>query len=476
MLKVLQHLTVNLMPVVRHDQMEGKDYLVVPMVMLTEGVHQGNCGPLLYPDTELAKIPAVWNHKPVVVYHPNINGKGVSACDPDILTTYKIGVIMNTVFEDGKLKAEAWLDAERINTVDDRVMAAIENNVMMELSTGLFTDLKEEEGEFGETHYDAIAVNYRPDHLAILPDQIGACSVADGAGFLRMNSEAKTLNFDCSLMAPEIRTYVTDNTIPFGENFKYWSTKFVENEIAHGEIREKLRALVDTDTEWIYIEEVYDDYFIYDKSDTFYKQGYETKDDSVTLSGLPTQVKKVVEYKETVIVNSRKDTTMDKKKFVADLIANASTMWEESDTDSLMAMDETVLEKMVPVANEETEEEETTEETTEESVVDNKEQELTVNEYIAKAPAGLQDVLRNGLNTYNTEKQALISELTANKKCIFTKEQLSSKDNLELKALVTLSASEKKQPVRPDYSGNADPVDNTENTEEPLEAPVMTFD
>ena len=476
MTEKLRHFTINLTPVVRHDQMEGKDYLVVPMVMLTEGVHQGTSGPLYYPKDELSKIPAIWNHKPVVVYHPQINGQGVSACDPDILTTYKIGVIMNTVYENGKLKAEAWLDPDRVSVVDERVMKAIEDNVMMELSTGLFTDLRDEEGDWNDEHYNAVAINYRPDHLAILPDQIGACSLADGAGFLRMNSETKTVSFDCSSFSPQAYNYMTDNTSVYGEAWNHWSGVFIKNELAHGEIREKLRALLDKGTEWVYIEDVFDDYFIYEKDEILYKQGYSIENDSVSLSGLSMQVTKVVEYKEQVIVNSRKVKTMDKKKFVADLIANESTQWEEADTETLMAMDEKVLEKMTPVANEVTEEETPTEETTEEtSVVDNKEKkELTVNEYIAQAPEGLRDVLRNGLDTYNAEKQTLISKLTANKKCLFTKEQLSKKDNKELKALVTLAAGEKKE-VKPDYSGNADPVDNTDHTEEPLPALAMSF-
>ena len=471
MTEKLRHFTINLTPVVRHDQMEGKDYLVVPMVMLTEGVHQGTSGPLYYPNDELSKIPAIWNHKPVVVYHPQINGQGVSACDPVILTTYKIGVIMNTTFEDGKLKAEAWLDADRVSVVDERVMKAIEDNVMMELSTGLFTDLRDEEGDWNGEHYNAVAINYRPDHLAILPDQIGACSLADGAGFLRMNKETKVVSFDCSSFSSEAYTYVTENTDLYGDAWNYWSTTFIENELAHGEIREKLRALLDKGTEWVYIEEVYDNHFIYEKNEILYKQGYSIKNDSVSLSGLPIQVTKVVEYKEQVIVNSRKVKTMDKQKFVADLIANESTQWVEADTEALMAMEESILEKMIPVANENPAEETPAEET---PVVGNKDKELTVNEYIAQAPEGLRDVLRNGLDTYNAEKQSLISKLTTNKKCLFTKEQLSKKDNMELKALVTLAAGEKKE-VKPDYSGNADPVDNTDHTEEPLPAPAMSF-
>jgi len=166
------------------------------MIMLLEGVHQGSGGPLYYPPEELSKTPVVWNHKPVVVYHPQVNGVGVSACMPDILTSRKIGVIMNTVFEDGKLKAEAWIDLDRAKAVDERIVSAIENKAVMELSTGLFTDNENVEGEWRGEKYIAIARNYRPDHLALLPDIKGACSIEDGAGFLRLNSQKNCIIID----------------------------------------------------------------------------------------------------------------------------------------------------------------------------------------------------------------------------------------------------------------------------------------
>src|SRR5690606_1872073 len=67
----LLHITFNLKKTpVRFEMLEGRQHLVVPMVMLTEGVHCGSQGCLFYPEEELAKVPAVWNYKPIVVYHP----------------------------------------------------------------------------------------------------------------------------------------------------------------------------------------------------------------------------------------------------------------------------------------------------------------------------------------------------------------------------------------------------------------------
>jgi hypothetical protein len=175
---------------VRNEILEGREYLVVPMVMLTEGVHRGSNGAMLYPADELGKTPCVWNMKPLVVNHPENNGEGLSACDPVVAEKYKVGLIMNTEFDDrNRLKAEAWLEVERANKVDPRIMAAVENQRMMELSTGVFVDKDFVEGEFNGKHYDAIARNYRPDHLALLPDKKGACSIDDGAGFIRNQAE-----------------------------------------------------------------------------------------------------------------------------------------------------------------------------------------------------------------------------------------------------------------------------------------------
>lgn len=168
------------------ETLEGKEYLVVPMAMLTEGVHAGSNGPLYYPGPELSKTPAVWNMKPIVVYHPTQNGVGVTATLPEVIETRKVGMIMNSLYDD-KLRAQAWLDEPKLKQVDNRVLEALNKGEMVEVSTGLFTDNEAVEGEWNGEKYVAIARNYRPDHLAILPDKKGACSIADGAGLLQLN-------------------------------------------------------------------------------------------------------------------------------------------------------------------------------------------------------------------------------------------------------------------------------------------------
>lgn len=170
---------------VRLETLEEKEYVVVPMVILTEGVHNGSSGPLYYPPEELSKTPVAWNHKPVVVYHPTMNGEPLSASEPHIINSRKVGLMMNTRWENGKLKSEAWLDRNKANKVDPRIMETVDKLETMELSTGVFLDIDKTAGNWNGEPYVGIARNFRADHLALLPDQVGACSLQDGAGLLR---------------------------------------------------------------------------------------------------------------------------------------------------------------------------------------------------------------------------------------------------------------------------------------------------
>jgi len=140
---------------------------------------------MLYTNEELSKLHMVWNYKPVVVRHPKVGGEDVSACDPKVIPSYKVGVIFNTRFEGNKLKAEAWIDVERLREVEPRILSNIEQGRVTEVSTGLFSEFKESEGTWRGERYVAVVTNIRPDHLALLIDEKGACSVADGAGLLR---------------------------------------------------------------------------------------------------------------------------------------------------------------------------------------------------------------------------------------------------------------------------------------------------
>lgn len=175
---MFETLTINYQTRHQTKTFRGRQFLVAPSVMITEGVHAGSRGALYYPANELQKSVQAWNYKPVVINHPSLN-------NPDNLDPITVGFIVNTRFENGKLHAELWLEKERLAKVDNRVLRAVMSNRVMEVSTGLGVTNDLVQGTHNGKQYTAIARDFRPHHLAILPDQVGACSVADSCGLLQ---------------------------------------------------------------------------------------------------------------------------------------------------------------------------------------------------------------------------------------------------------------------------------------------------
>jgi hypothetical protein len=487
----LQKIIVNFTGLTRHDTLDGRDYLVAPMVMIVEGVLNGTNGPLLYPADELSKTPAVWNMKPVVVYHPSKNGKGVSACDADIIKNRGVGIIMNAVFEDSKLKAEAWIDINKAAKVDDRIIEAIEKNEVMELSTGLFTDNERAEGEFDGKPYTGIARNLRPDHLALLPDQTGACSIEDGAGFLRLNVSNAGTSVEIDLKETPINLEGMSWLAKNAQLVTHKLAELIVNEISHSDIWSLLSSLLREGNEDLWIDEVFDSFFIYIDGGVLYKQNYSINDGEATLIGTRSKVIRSIVLKTedgTVInneinVNQERDHEMDKPTLVAAIIANASTQFTEADKEALMAMDEEVLNKMLPVEDENAvavanaaKEAHDKALSLNQETVETPDKPQTAQEYIDSAPGDVKAMLQNGMNSYAADKAKLIKIITANKKNTFTDEQLQAKQIEELKSLAELAANTKEQVAEVktlDFSGQADVEANVENADTPLPLPTL---
>ncbi len=311
----LEQFTTNFSATVRHETLEGRQYLVAPMVMLTEGVHAGSNGALYYPANELKKTPVVWNHKPVVVYHPTHNGNALSACTPDTIEKYKVGIIMNAAFKKGKLHAEAWLEESRLKLVDNRVLEALESGTMMEVSTGLFTDNEDADdgAKWNNEAYSAIARNYKPDHLAILPDKLGACSIADGAGLLRVNSA----------------NHLTTNTKSFSDI----------NSDLYELIREKGVAGLPAPCD-AWVQDVFDKYFIFSRDGQLYQQGYNVDaSDTTTLVGEPEEVVRVAEYRKVDVKAvgnaapspTKEVVTVTREQRINAIVGNAQSGFTEID-------------------------------------------------------------------------------------------------------------------------------------------------
>jgi hypothetical protein len=573
-----QHITANISTkMVRNEMMEGRNYTVAPMVMIVEGVLPGTNGPLLYTENELSKTPQVWNYKPIVVYHPEINGEGISACDPTVITNQKIGVIMNTEWDsEGKrLKAEAWIEETRASTVDSRVETAIQNQNMMELSTGLFADYEETSGEFNGKTYDAIVRNIRPDHLAVLPDKSGACSIADGAGFIRNQLDQKSKIPENILNAAGVK--VEQILAPYIENEMSFDNVRM---LLWTALRKKFNIQNDIKGPNLWVEDVYENFVVYEYNNTLWKLNYTLTDNEVSLEGNPVEVKRVTQYQTTdgvfvgnekmmkteggekypaeayayvpdsqkpstwklrlwetptkketaaqvgraiaaigkgyrgnkvqlpteavkgvkakiraawkrtnpnkegdempAIIKNERKTKMNKTEFIDALIANENTEWNEDDREVLDGMSEETLEKIAPkeTPEEQVPEKQSTEPDKGEEAGSPVENECSIEDYIAKAPKGIQEVLSDGLATHNTERQKMIGKIVANKRNQFTKPQLEGMTSNQLRAIAAIAEPEKQTTPTNNYIGAAghgtSPVDNA-NCGEPLTMPTIDW-
>lgn len=327
--EIVQQFVINVLPTgLREEMLEDRPHLVANASMMAEGVWNGSKGPVFYPADEFKKTAHSWNNKPAVVYHPQ-GGKG-SAADPNVLSSSRAGILLNTRWESEKLKTEVWLDVERTNRIDDRIITNLKAGKPIEVSTGLIVDgqMLENEAEHGGKKYKLVAKNFRPDHLAILPDKVGAYSIKDGGGLLANHRVDPVSNEDSlSEKMDKVRRAIYDRFANAQPGY-YWDG---------------------------YVCEVYEDYVVYRAGNQMYSIDYKIEDGNVTLTGDPVPVERVVEYRKTTgeyvgnaaghFVPNLEAVYMDKKAQVDWLIANGG--YPEADRSELMATPDKVLKKMV---------------------------------------------------------------------------------------------------------------------------------
>lgn len=375
---IFTELKSNMSSLVREDTLDGKSMLVLPVVMINEGVHNGSDGPLLYRGEDLNKYKEAWNHKPVVIYHPELQGRPTTASKKEIFEKQQVGILMSTDYIDGKLKSEIWMDKDKAEKLDKRIIDALHKNQMLEVSTGLFTDDLQESGEFNGKKYKAIATNHRPDHLALLPDIKGACSIADGAGTPRVNqsheegyqiNQYSIINGTLyKVIAKDVQIHNEDSNI-LTKNNKGENPMERENQI---------NALI--------------------------ANGGFGEDDREFLTSLDDG-----QFEKIVKLNEKGEKKPEKP---------APKKNEEPPVEAKVETPAPKVEK--------------------EDITKNQKP-VTVEDFINGAPAEMQDVLRNSMKLHSDKKAGLVKTLMANKRCTFNEEQLNAKGVAELEGMVALA-------------------------------------
>ena len=446
---------------IRHETISGVQYAVVPVTMMTVGVHAGSDGPMLYTADQLAEFHWAWNGVPVCIEHPQVDGQYVSCNHPQFYEKQVIGKIFNTYFEGTKLKAEAWLEVDKSSDI----LAYIQSGQKLEVSTGLFSEGVLTPGSFNGEAYEAIANKIRPDHLALLPGGVGACSWQDGCG-VRANEgeemvvkkkEDKDTNTQVfnkrDQSQDEIKVYLSANEIDY--------TRLIEM------VRNKVNTMDIDNERYHYTRKVYDSYVVYEmcqynKNDKLYKRDYTILNEDVEWVSDPMEVIEEITYKP---VSNKGDTKVDKKKNevccieeVKAFVSNEDNSYTEKDIEWLSVLPEDNFKAIVLNS---------TKPKKEIKVEDTKKEVTTIEELLANATSELKESIQYGQQILKEKKIQLIDGIKANKSNKFTDAELNAYD---INMLEKLNASFG-VPVS-NYVGAIGghiPRVNNESVEEPLE-------
>jgi hypothetical protein len=169
------------MATVRREKRNGRDVIIVPSATLPDDIIMNS---ILYPADEIENSFKGLERTPAPLGHPTINGAFVSAKDPEGINLGWIGAWNENVRrENGRVFLDKVIDVARAKESEGgrRVLNAIEKGEPVHTSTGLYCI---PEAANGAVDYKYIARNIEWDHDAILLDEEGAATPAQGVGMM----------------------------------------------------------------------------------------------------------------------------------------------------------------------------------------------------------------------------------------------------------------------------------------------------
>lgn len=463
----------------RRETLDSREYLVAPVVAVREGVLNGE----LATAEDIGRYVDTWNGIPLPIGHPEQDGRPVSANSPRILETQTVGRFWNATFTDNALRGEIWVDVEKATRLGGEALTALqklENGEPLEVSTAYFNDLEPTAGTFQGITYNGIQRNLRPDHLALLPNTIGACSWENGCGAPRVNEKQTKKGGMATNMFEKMKNAfakmlsVNQEDVSFGET---------------GDLLEQAMIHDTGDAMRFLIREVFDDYFIYQESTAngfdgrLIKRTYEMDDEKRITLGAAVEVKKVVTYEPTSpsanekesgasqdesreasneeeLSTNEEEQDMDKKQLVNGLIANESNTFTENDRSFLEGLQEEQLQKMKPqepATNKEDcgcQGEPAANKQEEKKLAPSTNSEKTMDQWIQDIPdPETREFIINSRQKQQEHRQSLIQRMASNERCAFNEEELKGMATNQLEKLNRSMQVE-------DYSGMGGPSVN----------------
>lgn len=290
----------------------------------------------LYPAEEINNSYQTMERKLMPLGHPMVNGKYVSANDPQAVNDYYAGAWAQNVSKaNDKVVMDVYVNKAVADTKPDgkRLIQRLEDMISgnnadpIHVSTGLLLNKEQKTGESKQKKYSWVAHNMQFDHIAILLDEPGAGTPEEGVGmFVNANGQEGEVESASLIDAANSMKDGWWNKVKF----------FISNasEMSFDDIYQALRmSIKQDDKKWRYVVSVWPDHFVYEEDGEnakpkLFDQKYLISDKVVTLVGDPVEVvRKPTEYE----VKTNGETNPMKEKMIAAL--NAAGVKTEGLTD-----------------------------------------------------------------------------------------------------------------------------------------------
>lgn len=287
----------------------------------------------LYPAEEINNSYQTMERKLMPLGHPMVNGKYVSANDPQAVNDYYAGawaqnvskasdkVVMDVYVN--KAVAETKPDGKRlIQRLDDMITG--NNAEPIHVSTGLLLNKEQKAGESKGKKHSWVAHNMQFDHIAILLDEPGAGTPEEGVGMF-VNADGQEGEVETASLIDAANS-LKDGLVNKVKFFLTHNSDASFDEI-YQMLRDAIRAPSGSDV-YRYVVTVWPDKFIYEEGAKLFQQKYLIDDSTVTLVGDAVEVvRKPTEYE----VKTNGEQNPMKQKMIAAL--NAAGVTTEGLTD-----------------------------------------------------------------------------------------------------------------------------------------------
>ena len=300
---------------------------VVPSYTLPDNCVMNNG---LYPAEEIAKSYMTLEDTPAPAGHPyDAQGNYISASSPDGVLYFQCGIFNKNVqrvqddtyghrvYVEKHIHVETAMKTER----GKRIIEAIDAGQPIHTSTGILMDQIEQSGAMNNKQYSWVASGMLFDHDAILLDEEGAATPADGVGMMVNAHHFKTIRKSGALMHV--------NSVKINE-----SMRDMESLIA-----DAVRVQFGDDDKHVWLADWGQDYAVFESMDSgVMRVGLSVTDKSVTFTSEPVPVKRVTMWEPTQAATSENKTTINNQEgksmdLKASMIKALGNKYDEKMTD-----------------------------------------------------------------------------------------------------------------------------------------------